>query len=192
MKTINVTLRFRCTTTDHPELEEVGDYLEGVLRQWSDGRRPFHVESMQVSMAQILTDAIRAQADDFCQTEYGTERVVTSPTSSTSRAHLEAEELCEKLRVIAGCPVAVGVSTDADEVTEAPRVLRRYVPGQDATKRPFETRAEVNPTSDYLRVWAVYTDDEGGTLAGFGLNRQERDALLSFLLAVRSREEESR
>ena len=59
-------------------------------------------------------------------------------------------------------------------------VLRKYIPGRDATARGFEVRAAWYGNGK-VGMWAEYTDKEGGTLTHFALDPQELRAFLRFI-----------
>ncbi len=63
-------------------------------------------------------------------------------------------------------------------------VLADYKPGRDKCMRPFEERARLEGDDRDLRLWAEYTDEQGGLLGGTVVSAPGLKVLLAKLAAA--------
>jgi hypothetical protein len=124
------------TTPNFAEHLDFAEHLGHALEAYDDGRRLFSVELIQDGIGRLVANAIHRSVDGELRAAYGNDMVVTGPGRSTSRASLEADQICHDLHIGLNYePALVGVEVDPPTVYDVLRykVLSRTDRNTDGT-----------------------------------------------------------
>lgn len=94
-----LTLKFPLESSEDIDGENLATMLQHYLRDWQDGRRPFHAEMIQVGLSRCLNHALLDTLEKEAQEEFGHEMIQVRPNSKVARWYLEAQkryDQCQK------------------------------------------------------------------------------------------------
>lgn len=139
-------------------LETSREEIDRLLGDWRDGRYPFYVEAIQISMASIVDTAIRLVVDRSARKEFGDEMVKVGPGSETSRAHLETEKILRDLTIncVSDCRALSATTIIEHELLPDSkwRVLSRDDRKLDGAPGDYTMSSRIFSNADDARLYA--------------------------------------
>lgn len=77
----------------------LADEISRIFAEWSDGRKPYPVESIEMYLANVVTSAAYHAVERDLRTKYGNQMVKTGPRSETSKAVVLAAQFTKNMKV---------------------------------------------------------------------------------------------